>query len=368
MPKVAFNNLKWSFNIPSKVFEDVRDSGQFILGENVKTLESAIAKTLNLKDAVGVANGTDALELALRSVGVKEKDLVATVANSAVPTTVAIEKIGAVPAFVDVEKNGLMDLYELREVLSSLKVKAIVPVHLYGQMVNMQSLSVVARAYQVPIVEDAAQAYNIGTDLGMYSEAVALSFYPTKILGAMGDGGMVVSNHKWVTKIVRQMRTYGLGADGMQEMWGCNSRLDELQAAIVLENMKGFIAKQNTLRNIANHYFDHLPKQLLHRKPSGPNNWHLFTIVVGDREYFQRRLLNLGVETSIHYKYPAYFHTNSFSFKGKMDMTGKLANHILSIPCWYGMTLQDVEYVTECVTTLFESNPDNFTPKELING
>ena len=239
-----------------EIVDKVFSSGQLILGENVKSFEEEFAYWSQSKYGIGVANGTDAIFLALKALEIGEGDEVITVANTAVPTVSAIVATGATPVFVDISLSDyLLDVRNLEKMITK-NTKAIVPVHLYGQMVDMEMLLDISKKYNLFIVEDCAQAHGselYGQKAGSFGDISAFSFYPTKILGTYGDAGICITKSEELAEKLRSLRFYGMKDTYFSHIPGFNSRLDEVQAAILrykLKNLEDFIKKRREIASI----------------------------------------------------------------------------------------------------------------------
>jgi len=334
--------------------ERVLESDHYILGKEVDALEKEVAEFAGMSYGIGVANGTDAITLALlyirynRSVH-KDGALVATVANSAPATVVAIRRAGCIPVFVDVLSNGLMDPADLKRKMHG-KIMAVVPVHLYGQIADMWEIDEICKQYDTPIVEDAAQA------LGSLNEfksdrlkARCVSFYPTKNLGAIGDGGMILTDNKFVDTIVRSLRNYGMDGTGNVLLHrGFNSRLDELQAAILRERLKDLLMYSYQRQTIAAKYFQMLHPMAVHRTFSNQENYHLFTIKHPNRRHLQDVLKGKKIETKVHYPVPAHKYTTEHMYV-TLPETERHCAEVLSLPLWPGMETADIVRVCKVV-------------------
>ncbi|MGH9752556.1 MAG: DegT/DnrJ/EryC1/StrS family aminotransferase, partial [Blastocatellia bacterium] len=252
-----------------EAIQQTLDSGWYILGGQVSEFEREFAGYLGAKHCVGVANGTDALHLALRSIGAGAGDAVITVAHTAVATVAAIEMAGALPLLVDIDPATFtIDPEAVEDAIKThrdqLHIKAILPVHLYGHPADMRAICDIARRYDLKVVEDCAQAHGAtihrmgGSKVGVFGDAAAFSFYPTKNLGALGDGGAIVTNDAEVAERVRLLREYGWRERYVSDVAGFNSRLDELQAAILRVKLKYLDEENARRREIARIYDDRL--------------------------------------------------------------------------------------------------------------
>jgi dTDP-4-amino-4,6-dideoxygalactose transaminase len=334
-------------------------SGQFILDEQVKSFENQFAKFTGVTHAVGVASGTDALILALYACGIKEGETVLTVANSAPATVTAIRSTGAKVKFADIDERGLMDPEQLKDKRLMEGVRAVMPVHLYGRVADMQKIAAVCDAYAIPVIEDAAQAagaFSKDYKLGSKSAAVCFSFYPTKNLGALGDGGMVLSNDKAVADRVRLLRNYGL-FDGKQVLYGMNSRLDELQAAFLKARLHKLPSINIWRREICLSYRKKLDG-MKYLKPSDihdGDNGHLFVVHSEDRDHLKAFLEKEGIQTIIHYPIPTHRQPaeKEFFYPFPLKKTDEHCNQVLSLPCWYLMPEHYVNLVVKAVRRFF---------------
>ncbi len=289
----------------------VGESGWYILGEEVRRAEEALAATWERRFCVGVGTGLDAIEIALRALGLSPGDRVVTTPNSAFATTLAIVRIGAIPIFVDVDAGGQIDLGQCREILTSRSdVRFMVPVHLYGEPLDPQALADLRNRFDWKIVEDCAQsilARRGGRPAGSIGQAAATSFYPTKNLGAFGDGGAILTDDAVLADAARQLRDYGQSEKYVHTRLGTNSRLDELHAAILRRAlMPRLEAYTRRRREVAAAYRAGIRQPCI-RVPeaAGEGVGHLFPIVVpANRQGFRAFLKERGVATGEHYPLP----------------------------------------------------------------
>ena len=340
----------------------VLESGWYILGKEVSGFEKRLSEWCAGSHAVGVANGTDAVELALRAVGVGYGDKVATVSNTANATVSAIERIGAVPVFVDVDETTYnMSPSDLEQVLLKNSVKAVVPVHLYGHPADMPAICALASAAGIAVVEDCAQAHGAkiaGRKVGTFGDAAAFSFYPTKNLGALGDGGAVVTYDGVVADRLMLLRQYGWRSRYESESKGVNSRLDELQAAILSVKLDSLDKKNERRRKIAARYskeFSLLPLTVPMTMPGCEHVFHQYTLQSDCRDDLASHLNAAGVGTAILYPVPIHRQQAYIKdFSGvELPVAEKLAGRILSIPVYPEMTDDEVSYVIDTVRGFF---------------
>lgn len=359
-----------------KKIEEVLDSGCYINGEQVKLFEKQFAQYCNVAHAVGVANGTDAIELTLRALNIGPGDLVFTVSHTAVATVAAIERTGALPVLVDITQNTYtMCPVSLAETLSAAykgkypgKPAAIIPVHLYGECADMDEILHVAG--QLPVIEDCAQAHGAkynNKNAGSMGIAGTFSFYPTKNLGTLGDGGCIVTSNTLLAEQIKILREYGWKQRYISNSPGINSRLDELHASI-LNIFLPMLNKSNEIRRkIAKIYYTELQKlksvQLPLEKPNRTHVYHLYVIQLDNRDMLKIFLSNRGITTGIHYpqpvhKQPAYINRLPLSPHG-LPETDKVFPKILSLPLYPGLSENDILYITSTIQKYFDSSTWN---------
>src|SRR5262245_48379870 len=325
-------------------------SGRYIIGGQVSDFEREFAAYLSAKRCVGVANGTDALHLALRAVGVGAGDVVITVAHTAVATVAAVEMAGAAPLLVDIDPATFTISPEavedaIRNYRDRPHIKAILPVHLYGRPADMREICDIARRYDLKVVEDCAQAEGgtihgmRGGKVGVFGDAAAFSFYPTKNLGALGDGGAVVTNDAEVAERVGLLREYGWRERYVSDVAGFNSRLDELQAAVLRVRLKYLDEENARRREIARIYDDRLaPTSLRAPKRLGgvESVYHQYVARCGERDSLREHLREQGVSALIHYPVPVHlqpaYQNRVPVHRGALPMTERAARQVLSLP------------------------------------
>jgi dTDP-4-amino-4,6-dideoxygalactose transaminase len=320
----------------------VLDGGRFVGGPLVEEFERAWAEYCGASHAVGCASGTDALALALRGVGIEPGDEVVTAANTCVPTVAAIEQAGAVPVLVDADPGTLtLDPTRLEAALTP-RTRAIVPVHLYGRCAEMEPILRIGRERGLKVVEDAAQAHGSeyrGRRAGSLADAAAFSFYPTKNLGALGDAGAVVTDDADAAARVRRLREYGEEERYRSLEPGVNSRLDPLQAAVLLCKLPRLDDWNERRRELARRY-----RGAGLDGPEGGD--HLFVVRVPRRDAFRERLAAVGVETLVHYpraihEHPAYARLA----RPGLETSERLAREVVSLPLYPELTDEEAEAV-----------------------
>jgi dTDP-3-amino-3,4,6-trideoxy-alpha-D-glucose transaminase len=305
---VEFNDVRiqyeqFSDEIDSAVRE-VLSSGRYILGPSLQAFEEAFARYCRCESGIGVASGTDALRIALKAAGVCPGDEVLVPAVSAAATAMAVIQLGATPVFVDIHPEDFtMDPADAMEKRSS-RTTAVVPVHLYGMPARLKELA----SLRVPIIEDAAQAHGSEASwgrCGSFGLAAAFSFYPTKNLGCYGDGGMIVTSNGEIARLSRQIRNYGQKENYSSEIAGDNSRLDELQAAVLRVKLQRLEEGNRKRREIAAAYrkaFSDLP--LTMQKETGRSNYHLLVVTTSRRDLLRQHLAANDIPVAIHYPIP----------------------------------------------------------------
>lgn len=316
MKPVLLNDFKTQWKQVKTQFlqavERVGESGYLILGPEVKSFEEELAKFWGLKYAVGCANGLDAIEIGLRVLGIQPGQKVLTTPLSAFATTLAILKAGGIPVFCDTDKSGLINLDIAEDYFKQNKdVKLFLPVHLYGQSLNLKHLKKLKDQFNLLIIEDCAQSIAANSDgqmCGDVGQLAATSFYPTKNLGCYGDGGALLTNLDDINELSRSLRDYGQSEKYVHSYLGLNSRLDELQAAVLRSALLPNLNKWTESRkSIASVYLENINNSQI-ELPKIPHNnypvWHLFPIKVKDknkRQSFINFLKENGIQTGIHY-------------------------------------------------------------------
>jgi len=340
-----------------KVFQ----SGQFIFGSYLEEFENEFAAYCDCLYSVGVANGTDALFLALKSIGIGPGNEVITVPNSFIATAAAIAHTGATPVFVDVGDDYNMDPSLLEDAITS-RTKAILPVHLTGKPAEMDQILQIAHHHDLAVIEDSAQAVGAtykGKKTGSFGIAGCFSLHPLKNLNAGGDGGVITTNSKEIYEKIRILRNHGLRNRDECEAWGFNSRLDALQAAIVQAKLKYLDEWTQRIREIALRYQDGLQDiiQVPHEKNYERSSYHLFMIQCKKRDALQKHLSQQGIETKIHYPIPIHLQKpgRELGYKpGDLPKSEKQATTILSLPIYPELTDTQIEYVVKTIRTFYE--------------
>jgi dTDP-4-amino-4,6-dideoxygalactose transaminase len=339
-----------------RALAEVLDGDRFIGGPRVEAFERELAAYCGAAAAVGVASGTDAIELSLRALGVGEGDEVITAANTCVPTIAGIEASGATPVLVDVdEATFTLDPGEL-PAATTARTRAIVAVHLYGQCADVEAIGVFAREHGLALVEDAAQAHGAesgGRRAGTLGAAAAFSFYPTKNLGAVGDGGAVVTDDPAVGDVVRELRSFGERGGGAAVRRGSNSRLDPLQAAVLSVKLPHLERWNDRRRALAGLYDADLAEAIdtPRERDDARHVYHLYVVRSVRRDEIAGALAQRGIGTLVHYpravhEHPAY---TWLARPGKLGRSERLAREVLSLPLYPELTDEEARAVVGAV-------------------
>jgi len=334
--------------------DNVFKSGNLILSNEVSDFENQFSKFTNNKYGIGVNSGTDALQIALMSVNIKSGDEVITVSNTAVPTVSAIISCNAKPVFVDINEDDFLINSNLIESKINKNTKAIIPVNLYGQSADYDKINKIAKKYKLNVIEDCAQsagAYFKNKPSGSFGDLSAFSFYPTKNLGAYGDGGMIVTNNNKLNLRCKKLRKYGMKKLYYSEIHGINSRLDEIQAAILKFKLKKLSSDVKKRRRIAELYNKNLKCNELILPKENKNNYHSFYVYVvrhKKRKKLMDYLKKNNIFCNISYPFPIhsmkgykYLNINQNDLK----ITNKLSEEIFSLPMYPDLTDKDIEKV-----------------------
>jgi dTDP-4-amino-4,6-dideoxygalactose transaminase len=336
----------------------VLDGGWYILGQEVRAFEAEFATYIGGEQGIGVGSGTEALHLALVACGVGPGDEVITVAHTAVATVSAIGLCGATPVFVDIEPDYFtLDAGRLESAITP-KTRAIVPVHLYGQAADLNPILDIARRHDVRVVEDCAQAHGAryhNRRVGALGDVGCFSFYPTKNLGALGDGGMVVTHDTTLAKKIRMLREYGWEERYVSQIAGWNSRLDEIQAAILRVKLRHLDADNEARSRLAAHYDELLggtAVTLPQRRTQATHVFHQYVVRSAQRDALRTYLKSQGVGALIHYPLPIHLqpaYQQVHVAPGALAHTERAAHEILSLPMYPDLGTQEVRAVAEAI-------------------
>ena len=378
--KVPFVDLKKQYDsikpeIDKKIAEVINESA-FIGGKYLKSFEQSFSKYLGVNHTIGCGNGTDALFIALKTLGIGEGDEVITAANSFVATAEAISLTGAKVIFVDVdEKTYNIDINEIKKAINS-KTKVILPVHLYGKPADMNPILKLAKEFDLFVVEDCAQAHGAlydGKKVGTFGDFGCFSFYPGKNLGAYGDGGALVTDSSNLAKTARMFSNHGRVSKYDHEFIGLNSRLDGLQAAVLDIKLNYLDLWSQKRRDIAHFYSKSLKGELVVpiEEKIEKSVYHLYVVQVENRDQLQAFLKEKGISTGIHYPIPlpelkAY--KNLIDPKKAFPRSSYLSKRILSLPIHGCMDLKEAEYVVKMIRTFVnKKNIKDEFPNSVFN-
>jgi len=343
----------------TKIAYQVISSHQHILGKNVVDFENNFAKYLEIKHCFGVANGSDALVIALRAIGIKANDEVATVANAGFYTCAALNQIGAKPIFIDIEAKTLqMDPEDLEAKISNSNIKAVVVTHLFGQVASIHEIVNICKKKSIKVIEDCAQAHGAQVNnqkVGTFGDIATFSFYPTKYLGAIGDGGAVVTNNQDLAEKIISLRQYGWSEKyHVDNPFGMNSRLDEIQAAFLSEKLTKLDTWNKERISIANRYFSEFESNKIKLLEGTLNGVvHLFVITTNKRIELIDHLTRNNVQYGIHY--PIADHRQKV-FEGRFEnltlpITEDSVEKIISLPVYPGMSSDKIQHVIEVINS-----------------
>lgn len=344
-----------------KAISRVLSEGQYILGQEVKLFENEFARYIGGRFAIGVGSGTEALHIALKACGIGKGDEVITVSHTAVATVVAIELCGASPVLVDIEPDFFtLNPAKLKKAISK-KTKAIIPVHLYGQPADMSPILKIAQRYGIKVIEDCAQAHGAiykGKRVGSWGDIACFSFYPTKNLGAIGDGGMIVSNNHKLANQSRLLREYGWQERCVSLIPGLNSRLDELQAAILRVKLKHLDRDNKARIKLASSYDKDLGETdlvLPAKRKNTTHVYHLYVVRAKERNKLKTFLYKKGIQTLVHYPVPIHLQPayQGIKIKGGLSETERLADRALSLPMYPGLSESELQTVISAIQSFY---------------
>lgn len=368
--KIQYKNIKKEIN---KAVLNIIKKGNFILGENVELLEKEIAKYTGCKFAVGCASGTDALILSLRAVGIKAGDEVITSPFTFFATATSITSTGATPVFVDIDEKTYNINCDLIEEKITKKTKAIIPVHIFGQMADMEKINEIAKKYNLKIIEDACQSIgaqqkwkNTSDKLykaGGVGDTGCFSFFPSKNLGGYGDGGIVTTNDFDIAEKIRMLRVHGSKKRYYHDMLGYNSRLDEIQAAILRVKLRYLNIWNKKRQENAKYYNKKFSKYNLpvippYCKEGNRHIYNCYVVRVKDRDKLSEFLKKEGISTLIHYPVPLHLQPALSFLKykvGDFPVTEKVCNEVLSLPMYPELTHAQIDFIVDKIAKFYSS-------------
>jgi len=366
MPDISLVDLRLQYSLLRDEIDGamkrVMESADFILGHDVKEFEREFGEFLGINNCVGVASGTDALLMVLKALNIGPGDEVIVPAHTFVATAFAVSLVGARPIFADVKNDDYTIDPQQVETLISPRTKAVMPVHMYGHVADMDPLRETASRNGISVVEDACQAHGAryrGRRAGTFGIASAFSFYPGKNLGAFGDGGLVASNEPEIAKSVKLLRNYGQIEKYHHELIGQNSRLDTLQAAVLRVKLRRLENWNQQRRQIADLYREALsdvPVVLPRCLPTVEHVYHLFVIRSPQRSALLSHLHSQGIGAGVHYPVPLHLqkpYENLGYRAGQFPVSEKICSEVLSLPMYPEMTENQVGAVAEAVKNFF---------------
>jgi len=349
--KKEYAKIKTEVN---EAIQRVLDKQWFILGEEAEKFEQEFANYIGARYAIGVNSGSDALYLAVKSLGIGKGDEVITVSHTFISTVDAITRNEAKPVFVDIDpETYTIDVKQIKDKITD-RTKAIIPVHLYGHPADMDPIVQIAKKYKLFIIEDACQAHGAeykGKKVGGIGDIGCFSFYPSKNLGAYGNGGMIVTNSEELAKRLSMLRNYGQSKKYYYDFMGINSRLDEIQAAVLRIKLKHLDEWNEKRRNIAKLYGKLLKGSsiiLPIEKDYAKHVYHLYVIRSKNRDELQQYLLENGIQTQIHYPLPVHKQKAylDLGFRAHLPATEKVCGEILSLPMYPWLNQEEVEKIS----------------------
>ncbi len=362
IPFVSFKPMEQELDAELReAFERVYRRSWYIDGEEDKNFEKAFAEYCGVEYCVGVGNGLDALMLVLKALGIGEGDEVIVPSNTYIATALAVTYVGAKPVFVEPELATFnIDVARIEEAITE-RTKAIMPVHLYGQACDMDTIMDIAGKYKLFVVEDCAQAHGAtykGRKVGTFGDAAGFSFYPGKNLGALGDAGAVVTNNKELAEKIRALGNYGSDYKYHHIYKGNNSRLDELQAAFLSVKLAHLDRMNEERRRIAKMYLEGIkhPDIILPTvMEQNVSVWHVFAIRSHNRDAIETYLNEKGIGTNKHYPIPMHLQEcySDLGYKsGDYPIAEEISKTELSLPMYYGMTDEEVQYVVDVINNM----------------
>jgi len=346
--------LKYKDEYDKAVIETL-ESGWYIMGKRGEEFEKEFAKCIGSEYCVGLNSGLDALILAFRALGIGKGDEVIVPANTYIASVIGITENGATPIFVEPDEFHNLDASKIEEKISD-STKAVLAVHLYGQAANMADIKRITDKYNLYLIEDCAQSHGAKYQektTGIWGDIGCFSFYPTKNMGAFGDSGAIVTNNEDIYERIRMLRNYGSKFKYQNEIIGVNSRLDEIQAALLLVKLSHYEELREERARLAEKYLKGINNSKLELprvRENAESVWHLFVITTNEREKFQKYMDKNNVNTQIHYPIPPHL-SNAYKYlgykEGSFSITEDYANTVLSLPLYDGMTDEEIQYVID---------------------
>ncbi|CUT00216.1 DegT/DnrJ/EryC1/StrS family aminotransferase [Candidatus Kryptobacter tengchongensis] len=360
-PVRQYMNLKEEIDL---AIQKILSKGNFILGDEVREFEESVAQYLGVKHAIGVASGTDALQIALMAIGLKPGDEVITTPFTFVATAEAIVLLGGKPVYVDIDERTYNLNPDLIEEKITEKTKAIIPVHLYGQPAEMDKILDIARKYNLYVIEDSAQAFGSeykGRKVCTFGDIACISFFPTKNLGAFGDAGMITTNNDELAEKIKMIRVHGSKIKYNHEIIGFNSRLDTIQAGILLVKLKYLDIWNERRIEIAKRYngaFKDVGDIVIpYSEPYNKHIYHQYTIRTKHRDELAQFLKEKGIQTAVHYPIPLHLQRafSNLGYKqGDFPISERCSKEVLSLPMFPELKDEEIDYVIESIREFFK--------------
>lgn len=344
---------------------DIGARGSFILGPEVTAFEQEFAHYIGVSHAIAVANGTDALVLSLRALGIGPGDEVITTPYSFIASSEAISAVGATPVFADIDQHDFtINPQQIAQGITS-KTRAILPVHIFGQACNMPAILDLAKLHGLVVIEDCAQAFGAkshGSHVGTLGDCGCFSFYPTKVLGCFGDGGMITTNDDILSEHLRSLRNHGMAAGYKYVELGCNSRLDEIQAALLRLRLKDSSDDIKARQRIAARYrnlLDDMPLQIPQSLDAESHVYGVYTIRLKNRDKVQQKLTAAGINTALYYPQGLHLqevYRDKAYLPGSMPVTESVTAENLSLPIYPGIPESHIDLVAEALNTYIKAS------------
>ncbi|MBH67611.1 MAG: transcriptional regulator [Rhodospirillaceae bacterium] len=365
-PIVRFSPLAQQFTNVDTIFEELKElvkSGDFTLGKSVSEFEQVFSRTVGTSYAIGVGSGTDALKICLKAAGIVPGDQVLTAANTFYATAGAIAEIGAEPKFIDCNDTFCLDSHQLEANITK-RTKAIVPVHLTGEVADMPAIMDVADRYGIPVIEDGCQSLlgeRNGKQVGSWGLATAFSMHPLKIINVWGDAGVIVTNDAGIDKKARLLRNHGLKNRDEMEIYGFNSRLDSVQAIVgkwIVQQVETIVEQRAQKAEYYDNGFAHIPQiRVPPRQKSTKHVFLLYMVFAEDRDKLLKHCLKNGIEAKIHYPIPLYLQralTHLGHKQGDFPVTDRHARQCISFPVDQHLSTAQQDYLIETVASFYK--------------
>ncbi|WP_417204722.1 DegT/DnrJ/EryC1/StrS family aminotransferase [Acetoanaerobium sticklandii] len=365
--EISFNRLDRGYKKYKSEYDnaviDTLESGHYILGSRVKKFEVEFSDYLDIKYCVALNSGLDALILAFRALGIGHGDEVIVPANTYIASVIGITENGATPIFVEPDEYYNIDANKIEEKITD-KTRAILVVHLFGQAAEMSKIKDISIKHNLFLVEDCAQSHGAISNefvTGTWGDIGCFSFYPTKNLGAFGDAGAIVTNNEKIFEKIKMMRNYGSRIKYQHEIVGINSRMDEIQAALLSVKLKHYKDLRTEREDIALKFLEGINNSAIELpkiREGLEHVWHLFVVRTNERNHFQNYLQDNGISTQVHYPIPIHL-SEAYAYLGHMVGSYPIAEyyseHMISLPLYEGMAEDEIQYVIDVINQYKET-------------